>query len=106
LPWWRRRRAGPGPARAVRRGRSAGWSSVGSLEVEGGGQAAQGVAAKRVVGPGPALLAVHQASLGELLEVVADRRLAQPQGTGELAHAHRVGAGGQEIDDPDPVGVG
>jgi hypothetical protein len=55
------------------------------LEVEGGGQAAQGVRSQRVVGPGAALLPDKQAGLDELLEVVADRRLAQAEGIGELA---------------------
>jgi hypothetical protein len=43
----RRRRSGPGPARAARPGRSAPGSSGSSLEVEGGGQAAQGVRSQR-----------------------------------------------------------
>ena len=82
------------------------WSSTGSLEVEGGGQAAKGVRSQRVVGPDPALLAVQQPGGDELLEVVADGRLAEPERPGELAHADRVGTGGQEVEDLDAVGVG
>src|SRR5512132_2512195 len=101
-----RPRSGPGPARPRRPCRSGAGSSAGSLEVEGGGQAAQGVTPQRVVGPGAALLAVQQPGLDELLEVVADGGLAQAQGPGELAHAHRLGTGGEPVEDLDPVGVG
>jgi len=50
------------------------------LEVEGGGQATQGVTPQRVVGPGAALLTLQQPGLDELLEVVADGWLAEPEG--------------------------
>jgi hypothetical protein len=75
------------------------------LEVGDGGQAAEGVVVQGVVGPGATLLTLQQAGIQQLLEVVADRRLAQAQGAGELAHTDRVGAGRQQVDDPDPVGV-
>ena len=57
------------------------WSSTGSLQVGYGGQAAEGVAVEGVVGPGAALLTGQQPGLDELLEVVADRRLAEPRGS-------------------------
>jgi hypothetical protein len=41
-------------------------ASAGSLEVEGGGQATQGVTGQAGGGPGAALLAVQQAGLDEL----------------------------------------
>jgi hypothetical protein len=75
------------------------------LEVGDGGQAVEGVVVQGVVGPGATLLTLQQAGIQQLLEVVADRRLAQAQGAGELAHTDRVGAGRQQVDDPDPVGV-
>jgi hypothetical protein len=52
----------------------------GSLKVDGGGQTAEGVAVEREVGPAAALLALQQPSIDQLLEVVADRGLAEPQG--------------------------
>jgi hypothetical protein len=75
------------------------------LEGGGGGQAGEGVAVQGVVGPGAALLAVQQPGLDECFEVVADGRLAEAERAGELADADRVGAGGQQVDDLDPVGV-
>jgi hypothetical protein len=50
-----------------------------SREVEGGGQAAEGVPPQGVVGPGAALPARQQPGLEQLLEMVADARLAEPE---------------------------
>jgi hypothetical protein len=61
------------------------------LEVDGAGQAAERVVVEGVVGPGTALLAVQQPGLDQLLEVVADGGLAEPERAGELAYTDRVG---------------
>ena len=50
------------------------------------------------------LLPLDQPGGGELLEVVADRRLGQPELVGELAHAHRLPVGAQQdVEDLHPV---
>src|SRR5215217_1442994 len=116
-PWCRSATAvGVPQPRLASRAASGSWSrsgaayssapNPGSSAVEGGDQATKGAGTQRVVGPGAALLALQQPGIHQLLEVVADGRLAQAEGPSELTHVHRPGAGGQQVDDLDPVGVG
>jgi len=50
------------------------------LEVDGAGQAAQGVAVESVVGPDPTLFAVQQSGLDQLLEMVLTVGWLSPSG--------------------------
>ena len=62
--------------------------------------------AEPVVDPGRAALALQQTRVGEHLEVVAHRRLAQPERLGQIAHA-RLAAGlrGEEAQQAQPAGI-
>ena len=57
-------------------------------------------------GPRPALLPLEQTGGDELLQVVAHRRLRQPEDGDEVAHAHRPLARGEQVDDPHAGRIG
>ena len=72
------------------------------LEVEKVGQRGGRPGVQRVVGPLPALLALEQAGVRELLQVMADSRLRKPQRLDQLADADRLGRRRERVEDPHP----
>src|SRR5262245_14971536 len=75
-------------------------------EVGGGREGGQAAGVDPVAAGGPGVLDGDEAHLGEQLEVVGDRRLADADLPDDLADGHRPVAGGEQVEDLDAGGVG
>src|SRR5438034_525736 len=71
-------------------------------DIDKGRQPCDRTGVEREVGPFAALLALEQAHLRQLLQVMADRRLRKTERRLELARTHGLVASREEIEDLDP----
>src|SRR6188472_4472638 len=73
---------------------------------EEGAQPVERLGRETVVREGAAALSLQQADVGELLQVVADRRLREAELRLELADAARLSGAEERADDPDAGPIG
>src|SRR3954447_18284249 len=75
-------------------------SAAGSFQVRDDGELLDGRADEGVIGPSASLLALEQARVVQLLQMVRDRRLRQAERPLEVAAADRLVARRDQVDDP------
>ena len=85
------------------------WTLLGgrpSHDDVGGGEGGQATGIDLVAAEGPGVLDGDEPHLGEHLEMVGDRGLANPDLLDDLADRHRLIAAGQQVQDLDAGRVG